>query len=44
MWTALTWLARRVHRVFVVDTEHDYKPIAVISIADVLNYLMGKKH
>ncbi len=43
-WIQLTVIVNRVHRVFVVDNEHDYKPIAVISIADVLNYMMlGKK-
>jgi CBS domain-containing protein len=35
--------ATKVHRVFVVDNEHDYRPVAVISITDILNYMMGKK-
>lgn len=30
----------RVHRVFVVDNEENYQPIAVISITDILKYLM----
>jgi len=36
--------ATRVHRVFVVDSEKDYRPIAVISITDILNHLLGQKH
>jgi 5'-AMP-activated protein kinase, regulatory gamma subunit len=32
--------ATRVHRVFVVDNEHDYKPTAVISITDILNLIV----
>lgn len=30
----------RVHRVFVVDNEENYQPIAVISITDILKFLM----
>jgi len=33
--------ATRVHRVFVVDNETHYRPIKVISITDILNYLIG---
>jgi len=32
--------ATRVHRVFVVDTEQDFRPVRVISITDLLKYLM----
>lgn len=32
--------ATRVHRVFVVDNEQDYKPTAVISITDILNHIV----
>lgn len=32
--------ATRVHRVFVVDNEKDFKPVRVISITDILKYLM----
>lgn len=32
--------ATRVHRVFVVDTEKSYRPIRVISITDILKYLL----
>jgi len=31
--------ATRVHRIFLVDNETDYKPIAAISITDILRYL-----
>jgi CBS-domain-containing membrane protein len=31
--------ATRVHRVFLVDNEQDYKPIAAISITDILRHL-----
>jgi len=31
--------ATHVHRVFLVDNEHDYKPIAAISITDILRYM-----
>jgi len=33
--------ATRVHRVFVVDNEEHYRPIRVISITDVLNFLLA---
>jgi len=33
--------ATRVHRVFVVDDEEHYRPIKVISITDILNYLIA---
>jgi len=33
--------ATRVHRVFVVDNEEHYRPIKVISITDILNYLIA---
>jgi len=32
--------ATRVHRVFVVDDEEHYRPIKVISITDILNFLL----
>jgi len=32
--------ATRVHRVFVVDNEQDYKPVAVVSITDILNLVV----
>jgi len=32
--------ATRVHRVFVVDTEKDFRAVRVISITDILKYLM----
>jgi CBS-domain-containing membrane protein len=32
--------ATRVHRVFVVDDEEHYKPIRVISLTDILHYLL----
>jgi len=32
--------ATRVHRVFVVDNEDNYRPIRVISVTDILNYLL----
>jgi len=32
--------ATRVHRVFVVDSEKDFRPVRVISITDILKYLM----
>jgi len=32
--------ATRVHRIFVVDDETHYRPVRVISISDVLKYLM----
>lgn len=31
--------ATRVHRIFVVDNEADYKPVAAISITDILRHL-----
>lgn len=31
--------ATRVHRIFVVDNETDYKPLAAISITDILRFL-----
>jgi 5'-AMP-activated protein kinase regulatory gamma subunit len=34
--------ATKVHRVFVCDNEQFFRPIAVISITDILNYLIGK--
>jgi len=33
--------ATRVHRIFVMDDEKSYKPITVISITDILNYLVS---
>jgi len=32
--------ATRVHRVFVVDNEEHYRPVKVISITDILNFLL----
>jgi len=32
--------ATRVHRVFVVDNEKDFRAVRVISITDILKYLM----
>jgi len=34
--------ATRVHRVFVVDDEEHYKPIRVISVTDILSYILSK--
>ena len=33
--------ATKVHRVFVVDNEENYAPVRVISITDVLKYLVA---
>jgi CBS domain-containing protein len=33
--------ATRVHRVFVVDDEQHYRPIRVISVTDILNFLLS---
>lgn len=33
--------ATRVHRVFVCDDKGGYKPVAVVSLTDVLRYLLG---
>jgi len=33
--------ATRVHRVFVVDNEEHYRPIRVISVTDILNFLLS---
>jgi len=32
--------ATKVHRIFVMDNEKDFKPIRVISIFDILNYII----
>jgi len=34
--------ATRVHRVFVVDDEEHFRPIQVISVTDILNYILSK--
>jgi len=34
--------ATGVHRLFVADDQHGYKPEAVISITDVLRYVLSK--
>jgi CBS domain-containing protein len=31
--------ATRVHRVYVVDTEHEFRPVKVLAISDILRYL-----
>jgi CBS domain-containing protein len=36
--------ATRIHRIFVADDESGYKPVAVISITDVLRYIIGTAH
>jgi CBS-domain-containing membrane protein len=34
-------VATRIHRIFVTDDERSYRPIAVISITDILRYLLN---
>jgi len=33
--------ATQVHRIFVMDNEEDYHPIRVISISDILRYIIS---
>jgi len=33
--------ATKVHRLFVADDESGYKPVAVVSITDVLRYILS---